>query len=188
MAKFDRTHIITIPSGVKVDITAENTVNVSGPHGSLSCAVDDSVIINLKDNGISLSTNSNSKDEKRDKAYHGLYSVLISNMISGVVKPFTKKLELIGVGYKANMVNSRAIELGLGFSHPIFFVLPKQISCEITSNKGENIFLTLSGADKYLVGQIAASIRDLRPVEPYKGKGIRYFGEVVKLKEKKTTK
>jgi large subunit ribosomal protein L6 len=107
-------------------------------------------------------------------------------MIIGVSSGFEKKLELIGVGYKANMITNNVLELDLGYSHKVLFCIPKELTCKVEAQKGKNIIVILSGSDKFLVGQIASKIRDLRPVEPYKGKGFRYLGEYVRIKAGKT--
>ncbi|MBQ2349803.1 MAG: 50S ribosomal protein L6 [Cytophagales bacterium] len=119
-------------------------------------------------------------------AFQGLYRALLQNMIDGVTKGFSKKLELIGVGYKASMTSANVLELDLGFSHKVLFVLPTGISCTVNGEKGKNIIVVISGNNKCLVGQIASNLRMLRPVDPYKGKGFRYVGEVVRLKAGKT--
>ena len=122
----------------------------------------------------------------KTSAFQGLYRVLLQNMIDGVTKGFEKKLELIGVGYKANMLSQNVLELDLGFSHKILFVLPTGITCTVNMEKGKNITMNVSGNNKCLVGQIASNLRMLRPVEPYKGKGFRYVKEVVIRKAGKT--
>ena len=174
---------VSVPGSVKVDIKDDNTVVVSGPCGVLNYAFPKFIEITSGNDGISLSIdNSNIDDIAHGEAYRGLYRALLFNMILGVTEKFTKKLEIIGVGYKAVMLNSNVIEFDLGYSHKIVFFLPEGIHCEIVTEKGKNIVLSITGIDKYLVGQVAANIRFLRPVEPYKGKGIRYYGENVKLK------
>ena len=123
----------------------------------------------------------------KEDSFQGLYRTILQNMIIGVTKGFEKKLELIGVGYKAVMNGTNILELDLGYSHKILFVLPKEIVCKVENEKGKNIIVVLNGNEKYLVGQIAAKIKSLRSVEPYKGKGFRYLGETIKLKAGKTT-
>lgn len=168
---------ISIPSGVQVSVNGQ-TVSVKGPKGELTRDVHPQMMVNV-DNGIVQVSRPN--DAKTFKAMHGLYRTLINNMISGVVKPYEKKLEIIGVGFKAEIKNKR-LSLQLGFSHPIIFVPPSTITitCESPTN------LTISGPDKELVGLVAAKIRELKPPEPYKGKGIKYIDEVIRRKAGKT--
>jgi len=174
---------VSVPSSVKVDIKDDNTVVVSGPCGVLNYSFSRFIKFTSDNDGISVSVNeSNIDDISKGEAYRGLYRALLLNMILGVTEKFTKKLEIIGVGYKATMLNPRAIEFDLGYSHKIIFCLPEGINCNIEMEKGKNIIVAITGIDKYLVGQVAANIRFLRPVEPYKGKGVRYYGEVVKIK------
>lgn len=174
---------VCVPDNVKVDIKDDNTVIVSGPCGVLDYSFSKFINFTHVDSCISLSINeSNVNDIGKSEAYKGLYKALLLNMIIGVTEKFTKKLEIIGVGYKAAMLNPRVIEFDLGYSHKIVFCLPDGIHCEIITEKGKSIIVSISGINKYLVGQVAANIRFLRPVEPYKGKGVRYYGESVKIK------
>jgi large subunit ribosomal protein L6 len=124
-------------------------------------------------------------DQKRHRSLHGLSRSLIRNMVRGVTEGYTKKLTIIGVGYRAQMSDG-ALELALGYSHPIFFLPPEEVSISVESGRGQDDVITVEGIDKELVGQVAAKIRSFRPPEPYKGKGVRYVDEEITLKAGKT--
>jgi len=168
---------ITIPAGVEVKVD-NNVVTVKGPKGELSRTIDKNMKITL-DNGTL--TVERPDDEKENRALHGLSRTLINNMVEGVSKGFSKTLEIQGVGYRAAK-QGQNINFTLGFSHPVVKEPPKGITFEVPApNK-----IIVNGADKELVGAVAADIRTLRPPEPYKGKGIRYEGEYVRRKVGKT--
>ncbi|MCJ7808892.1 MAG: 50S ribosomal protein L6 [Desulfobulbaceae bacterium] len=167
---------IPIPKGVEVKIN-DGSVTVKGPKGSISRLTHAKVGIEVGEGNVMVSVADGSRGSR---SLHGLYGALISNMVSGVSKEFEKVLEIVGVGYKAE-VKDRSIVLNLGFSHPVNFDLPDGISAAIDKNK-----ITLLGIDKELLGQTAAKIRGLRPPEPYKGKGLRYTGEHIRKKAGKT--
>lgn len=170
--------IITLPAGVSVEISAGNLVTVKGPKGTLSQQIDQDIIVEIEDN---ILTVKRPTEQKRHKAMHGLYRSLINNMVVGVSEGFQKDLEIIGVGYKAaNQGN--ILELSLGYSHMIFMAIPSEIKVATAMEKGKNPMVTLNGIDKQLIGQVAAKIKSLRPVEPYKGKGVRFVGEQVRRK------
>lgn len=170
--------IITLPAGVSLDIMAGNLVTVKGPKGTLSQQIDQDIIVEIEDN---ILTVKRPTEQKRHKAMHGLYRSLINNMVVGVSEGFQKDLEIIGVGYKAaNQGN--ILELSLGYSHMIFMAIPSEIKVATAMEKGKNPMVTLNGIDKQLIGQVAAKIKSLRPVEPYKGKGVRFVGEQVRRK------
>jgi large subunit ribosomal protein L6 len=170
--------IITLPAGVSLDISAGNLVTVKGPKGTLSQQIDQDIMVEIED---SVLTVKRPTEQKRHKAMHGLYRSLINNMVVGVSEGFQKNLEIIGVGYKAaNQGN--ILELSLGYSHMIFMAIPSEISVATAMEKGKNPMVTLNGIDKQLIGQVAAKIKSLRPVEPYKGKGVRFVGEQVRRK------
>ena len=170
--------IITLPAGVSLDISAGNLVTVNGPKGTLSQQIDQDIIVEIEGN---ILTVKRPTEQKRHKAMHGLYRSLINNMVVGVSEGFQKDLEIIGVGYKAaNQGN--ILELSLGFSHMIFMAIPSEIKVATAMEKGKNPMVTLNGIDKQLIGQVAAKIKSLRPVEPYKGKGVRFVGEQVRRK------
>ena len=170
--------IITIPAGVTVDVTAGNFVTVKGPKGTLSQQIDQDIIVKIEDGVLTVARPT---EQKRHKAMHGLYRSLINNMVVGVSEGYKKDLEIIGVGYKAaNQGN--ILELSLGYSHAIFMSIPAEIKVATAMEKGKNPMVILEGIDKQLIGQVAAKIKSLRPVEPYKGKGVRFLGEQVRRK------
>jgi large subunit ribosomal protein L6 len=168
---------ITIPSGVTFNF-ANHKVTVKGPKGELHQAIDPDFVIK-NDNGTV--TVERPTDQKRHKSMHGLYRALIANMVEGVSKGYKTNMELIGVGYKAN-AQSNVLELSLGYSHNVFVAIPSEIKVTATQEKGGNPTIVLEGSDKQLIGQVAAKIKSLRKVEPYKGKGIRFVGEFVRRK------
>ena len=170
--------IITLPAGVSLDISTGNLVTVKGPKGTLSQQIDQDIIVEIEESIVAVKRPT---EQKRHKAMHGLYRSLINNMVVGVSEGFQKNLEIIGVGYKAaNQGN--ILELSLGFSHMIFMAIPSEITVATAMEKGKNPMVTLNGIDKQLIGQVAAKIKSLRPVEPYKGKGVRFVGEQVRRK------
>ena len=172
---------INLPDGVALTID-KNIVNVKGPKGELSQQIDPDITCKI-DNGVV--TVERPTDQKRHKALHGLYRSLVSNMVEGVSRGYKKDMELVGVGYKA-VAQNNVLELSLGYSHSIYFVVPEDINVTAATEKGKNPIITIEGIDKQLVGQIAAKIKSLRKVEPYKGKGIRFVGEQVRRKAGKT--
>ena len=174
---------ITIEKGVKVTITSGNEVRVEGPKGVLSVAVNPEITVSLEGDVVQVSRPS---DLKRHRAQHGLYRALIQNMVTGVTQGYKKELEIIGVGSRAE-VKGGVLELGLGFSHPVFFVPPPEVTVSaVPGRRGQAPKVSIEGIDKQLVGQVAAKIRSIRPPEPYKGKGVRYLGEDVRRKAGKT--
>ncbi len=173
---------ISVPAGVTIDISSSNLVTVKGPKGELTQQVDSDLSIGLEDGTLTVSRPT---EQKRHKAMHGLYRSLIYNMVEGVNTGFKIELELVGVGYRASNTG-QLLELSLGYSHPIMFALPQEVKVETTSEKGSNPKIILTSHDKQLVGQIAAKIRAFRKVEPYKGKGVRFVGEIVRRKAGKT--
>jgi large subunit ribosomal protein L6 len=173
---------INIPSGVTVDVSAHGTVTVKGPKGTLTQDVNPDIQVNVEGSAIVISRPT---DSKRHKSLHGLYRSLINNMVIGVSEGYKKDLELVGVGYKASN-QGQVLELSLGYSHNIFMALPQEISLKTETPKGKNPIISLEGIDKELIGQVAAKIKSLRKVEPYKGKGVRFVGENVRRKAGKT--
>ena len=171
---------IVLPDGVTVDIQAD-VITVKGKLGELSQSYD-SVSIAQEDGQLVVSRQS---DSKSHKAKHGLYRALISNMVQGVSAGFTKELELVGVGYRASNQGQK-LDLALGFSHNIVFELPNEVKLETVSEKGKNPIIKLSSHDNQLVGSIAAKIRSFRKPEPYKGKGVKFVGEVIRRKAGKS--
>lgn len=174
---------IALPSGVQVNISAGNLVTVKGPKGELKQQVDTDLSLAVEDNELVLSRPT---EQKRHKAMHGLYRALIANMVVGVSEGYKIDLELVGVGFKA-AATGKNLELSLGYSHNIVFGLPAEVKASAVTEKGKNPIVTLESIDKQLVGQVAAKIRSLRKVEPYKGKGIRFVGEQVRRKAGKTS-
>jgi large subunit ribosomal protein L6 len=172
---------ITLPAKVEVSVNGSNVV-VKGPKGTLTQAIDPDIKVNIVDGKIEVVRPT---DQKRHKALHGLYRSLINNMVKGVSEGYKIDLELVGVGFKANAVGN-ILELSLGYSHNIFMALPSEIAAKAVTEKGKNPIVTLEGIDKQLIGQVAAKIRSLRKVEPYKGKGVRFVDEVVRRKAGKT--
>lgn len=173
---------INLPKDVTVDVASNNFVTVKGPKGTLTQEVDPDIEIAINEGELVLKRPT---EQKRHKSMHGLYRSLIDNMVVGVTKGYTKELELVGVGYRATAQNN-ILELNLGYSHNIFMAIPKEIAVKAETAKGKNPIVTLEGIDKQLIGQVAAKIRSYRQVEPYKGKGIRFVGEVVRRKAGKT--
>ncbi len=173
---------ISIPDGVTIDVAGNNEIKVKGPKGELTQLVDVDLIVKVEDGQVVLERPT---EQKRHKAMHGLYRSLLSNMVEGVNKGYEKKLELVGVGFKATCSNN-VLELHLGYSHPIYFALPKEVQAKAETEKGKNPIVTLESIDKQLIGQIAAKMKSLRKIEPYKGKGVRFVGEIVRRKAGKT--
>lgn len=170
---------IRIPSGVEVEI-GRSLIRVRGPKGVLERRHRREVTVSREADAILVTRAS---DDRRDRALHGLTRTLIANMVIGVTDGFTKNLEIHGVGYRA-VAKGEGIELALGYSHPVFYAAPEGISFEIPSPTR----ITVTGADKERVGQVAAEIRALRPPDPYKQKGVRYAGEQIRKKATKTSK
>lgn len=173
---------IKVPAGVDIKVSNGNLVTVKGPKGELAQQVDADIKIAVE-NGELLVTRPT--DQKRHRAMHGLYRALLNNMVTGVTTGYTVKQELVGVGYKATN-DGNVLDLTLGFSHHIYFEVPKELKVKTETEKGKNPIITLEGADKQLIGQVAAKIRSLRKPEPYKGKGIKFVGEQLRRKAGKT--
>lgn len=178
---------IVIPSKVTVSYDEKtNIVTVKGPKGELSQDINPSIKFNNQDGHIILEIDENSPvDYKQKQAFHGLYRSLINNMVVGVSEGYTKVLELNGVGYRVSN-QGNLIEFSLGYTHPIFMELPKEVKVETKSERNQNPVITLECADKQLLGLICAKIRSFRKPEPYKGKGILFKGEVIRRKSGKT--
>ena len=169
---------VEIPDKVKVNVDQEGSVSVEGPKGKLHWRLPRQIRANVQDNRVSLIREAESRGVK---ALHGLSRSLVYNMVQGVSEGFTKQLEIEGVGFKA-AVQGSMLNLNLGFSHPVAFTIPKDIKITVA----DNTKITVQGADKKLVGQVAADIRRFYPPEPYKGKGVRYAGEQIRRKVGKT--
>jgi large subunit ribosomal protein L6 len=173
---------VNLPKGVSVTVNKENVVSVKGPLGELIQTVNPDIQIEIKDNIVTLTRPT---EQKRHKAMHGLYRSLINNMVIGVSQGFKIEQELVGVGYRAE-AKGQLLEMNLGFSHDIIFELPKEIKVETKTEKRGNPTITLTSIDKQLIGHVAAKIRSLRKPEPYKGKGIKFVGEVLRRKAGKS--
>ncbi|GAA4806066.1 50S ribosomal protein L6 [Litoribaculum gwangyangense] len=171
---------VAIPEGVTVDVK-DGVVTVKGKLGELTQNYD-SVEIKVEDGNVWVTRSSDTKDQK---AKHGLYRSLMNNMIAGVSKGWTKQLELVGVGYRASNQGQK-LDLALGFSHNIILDVAPEVTVETVSEKGKNPIVKLTSFDKQLVGQVAAKIRGFRKPEPYKGKGIKFVGEVIRRKAGKS--
>lgn len=174
--------IIALGSNVTLTVAADNTVTVKGPKGELSQQIDRDLSVTVE-NGEATVTRPT--DQIRHKAVHGLTRALIANMVEGVSNGFTLELELVGVGYRA-AVTGQILDMALGYSHNIILELPKEVTATAAMEKGKPPLVTLTSTDKQLVGQVAAKIRGLRKPEPYKGKGVRFKGEIVRRKAGKT--
>lgn len=173
---------VPLTDKVELTISADNVITVKGEKGSNTLQIHPNISVEKTENEVVVTRNS---EVKSDRALHGLYRALINNMVVGVSEGYTKKLEIIGVGFRAAM-NGDVLELNLGYSHPIFFVPPHGIGIEVDTKSSKNPILVITGIDKELVGQVSAKIRGFRKPEPYKGKGIRYVGEQVRRKAGKS--
>jgi large subunit ribosomal protein L6 len=169
---------ISIPEGVEVSLADNNVITVKGKLGELTQQINEDIKVTINEGEITFERPSDQKDHR---ALHGLSRALVNNMVEGVSKGYTIEQELVGVGYRAN-ANGQVLELALGFSHPIVFEIPKEIKVTTLSEKGKNPEIKLESHDKQLIGQVAAKIRSLRKPEPYKGKGVKYKGEVLRRK------
>lgn len=172
---------IAIPAGVTVTVKG-NDVTVKGPKGELSQVVNPDITVEVKDGHVYVTRPT---DDKEHRAMHGLYRALIHNMVVGVSEGYKKEMELVGVGYRATATNN-VLELALGFSHAIYIKLPKEVKVEAKTERNKNPLIILESSDKQLLGQVCAKIRSLRKPEPYKGKGIKFVGEVIRRKSGKS--
>jgi large subunit ribosomal protein L6 len=175
---------IEIPSGVEIKVEENNLISVKGPLGELKQQVAPEIEIEIKDNQIQFAR---LQETKQQKSLHGLTRSLVNNMVEGVSKGFEIKLELVGVGYRAEVLANNVLDLALGFSHHIYLQLPPEVTVEAVSDRRSNPIITLKGSDKQLLGQVAAKIRSFRKPEPYKGKGIKFVGEELRRKAGKAT-
>ena len=173
---------VNLPAGVTVEVSPSNVVSVKGPLGSLSQQVDADIEVKIEDGVLTLHRPTN---QPRHRSMHGLYRALINNMVIGVSKGYETKQELVGVGFKAE-VKGQLLELSLGYSHDIHFLLPAEVKAEVFQEKKGAPILTLKSIDKQLVGQVAAKIRSLRKPEPYKGNGIKFVNEQLRRKAGKS--
>lgn len=173
---------VSLPKGVEVSVSKGNEVTVKGPKGELKQQVDQDLTIEVADGELTVKRPT---DQKRHRALHGLYRSLINNMVEGVSNGYTKELELVGVGFRAANTG-QMLELTLGYSHPIFFLVPEEVKVTTETVKGKPPVVKLESIDKELIGQVAAKLRSFRKPEPYKGKGVRFKGEVIRRKAGKT--
>jgi large subunit ribosomal protein L6 len=173
---------VPLPKGVAVTVDANGTVKVKGTKGELTQKVDSDIKVKVEDGFVVLERPT---EQKRHKALHGLYRALIANMVKGVNEGYKKELELVGVGFRATATGQQ-LELSIGFSHPVLFIFPKEIKITAGQEKGQNPIVVLEGADKQLLGQMAAKVRGVRQPEPYKGKGIKFRGEILRRKAGKS--
>ena len=173
---------IKLPQGVTVTVKPDNTVMVKGPKGELSQVIDPDIKVAV-DNGV-VEIN-RPTEQKRHKAMHGLYRALINNMVQGVSEGYKVEMEVVGVGFKAE-AKGQLLDLSLGYSHDIYFEIPGEVKVETRTERRSNPIITLTSNDKQLIGQVAAKIRSFRKPEPYKGKGIKFVGEVLRKKAGKS--
>lgn len=176
---------IAIPAGVEVKVSDKGLVTVKGKKGELQQQiVDPAIKATVEGSEINITRET---DQKRHRALHGLYRSLVANMVTGVSEGYTVTLELYGVGYRVEN-KGQLLMLTLGYSHPVYFVLPKEIQVTTKMDKGAQPTIIMQSHDKQLIGQVAAKIREFRSPEPYKGKGVRFLGEVLRRKAGKTAK
>jgi large subunit ribosomal protein L6 len=173
---------VSLPKGVEFNVSDKNVVTVKGPKGTLKQNVDSAITIKNEDGVVTLTR---ATEQKRHKAMHGLYRALIASMVKGVSDGYKTEQELVGVGYRAAN-KGNLLELTLGYSHNISFDLPAEIKVTTATEKGKNPTIILESADKQLIGMVAAKIRSLRKPEPYKGKGIKFTGEILRRKAGKS--
>lgn len=170
---------IAIPSGVEIKVDDKsNVITVKGKQGELKQQVHPDITLKVEDSELVLERPT---EQKRHKSMHGLYRALIQNMVQGVSEGYVLELELVGVGYRASNTG-QLLELTLGYSHPIYFLVPGEVKLETKTEKGKNPIVRLESPDKQLIGQVAAKIRSFRKPEPYKGKGVRFVGEQIRRK------
>ncbi len=172
---------VNLPAGVTVTVGKDNVITVKGPKGELSQEINSDIKVSVEDGLLSVTRPS---DDRIHRALHGLYRSLINNMVIGVSEGYRKELELVGVGYRASNAG-QLLELSLGFTHNIHMMLPPEVKLETKSERNKNPLIILESCDKQLIGQICAKIRSFRKPEPYKGKGIRFVGEVIRRKSGK---
>ena len=173
---------VNLPEKVTVTVTSDNVVSVKGPLGELAQKVDPDITVSVEEGVLHVTRPTN---QPRHRSMHGLYRALIANMVQGVSTGYEIKQELIGVGYKVE-AQGQLLQFSLGYSHDIYFELPKEVTASVFAEKKGNPILTLKSADKQLIGQVAAKIRSFRKPEPYKGKGIRFVGEEIRRKAGKS--
>jgi len=173
---------ISVPSGVTIDVSDANVITVKGPKGELLQQIDPDLNVTIEDGTLSVDIPAQTK---RLRSMHGLYRSLINNMVTGVSEGYRVEMELIGVGYRCDSTG-QLLQLTLGYSHPIYFMVPDEVKVTTAMEKGKTPRVILESHDKQLIGQVAAKIRAFRKPEPYKGKGIRFLGEEIRRKAGKT--
>jgi large subunit ribosomal protein L6 len=173
---------IALPAGVTLSVNPENVVTVKGPNGTLTENINSDITVAVEEGNIVVKRPS---DSISHRALHGLSRALVANMVTGVTTGYKKELELVGVGYKASNVGN-LLDLALGYSHNFIFEIPKELKLATVTEKGSNPMVILEGSDKQLIGAVAAKIRSLRKPEPYKGKGVKYKGEILRRKAGKS--
>lgn len=173
---------ISLPKGVSFNVDKSNVLTVKGPKGEQKCAISPDITVAVEDGILQLSRPT---DQKRHKAMHGLYRALVSNMVKGVSDGFKSELEMVGVGYRVSN-SGNLLEILVGYSHPIYFLVPGEIKVTTAMEKGKNPSIILEGSDNQLIGQVCAKLRSFRKPEPYKGKGIKFAGEILRRKAGKT--
>jgi len=173
---------IELPKGIVINVSDKNVVKVKGPLGELQQSVNPSITVEVEDNILYVKRHT---EQKAHKSLHGLYRALLKNMVTGVSEGFTTVQELIGVGYKANATGQQ-LELSLGYSHSIMMELPEEVKVETINERGKPPTIVLKSIDKQLIGMVASKIRSLRKPEPYKGKGIKFKGEIIRRKAGKS--
>ena len=174
---------INIPAGVSVSVSKSNLVTIKGPKGELSQQIDPDLKVKIDEGVLSVERPT---EQQRHRAMHGLSRTLLNNMVEGVSQGYVRKLDLVGVGYRTSNTGN-LLELILGYSHPILFMVPQEVTVSTKTEKGSNPQIILESHDKQLIGQIAAKIRGFRKPEPYKGKGVKYTEEVIRRKAGKTS-
>lgn len=173
---------ITLPKSVTVEIMSGNVVKVKGPKGELYQAVDPDITVKVADGTLTVERPT---EQKRHKALHGTYRAVLSNMIKGVSDGYTRNMELVGVGFRAEAAK-QVLTLNVGYSHPVVVLLPNEVKVSAKQDKGQNPTITLESHDRELLGLVASKIRGIRKPEPYKGKGIKYSDETLRRKAGKS--
>ncbi|HLP18711.1 MAG TPA: 50S ribosomal protein L6 [Chitinophagales bacterium] len=173
---------IELPKGVSVDVMGGNVVKVKGPKGELFQAIDPDITIKVEGSTLNVERPT---DQKRHRSLHGTYRALINNMVTGVSAGYVKQMELVGVGFRADVAKN-VVTLSVGYSHPVVVLLPEEIKASAKQDKGQNPIITLECSDKDLLGLVCSKIRSIRKPEPYKGKGIKFVGEALRRKAGKS--
>lgn len=172
---------IVLPAGVTFELK-DNVITVKGPKGELKQTVNPAITFEVEGNEVKVCR---PNDDRESRAQHGLYRALVNNMVVGVSEGFKKEMEIVGVGYRATS-NGQVLELALGFSHAIYLKMPAEVKVDAKTERNKNPLITLESCDKQLLGQICAKIRSFRKPEPYKGKGVKFVGEVIRRKSGKS--